>query len=337
MNKQRTYAVIPVVCLLIFQCIAFAGDVFKEVKDRAELSTASVQSVLTQWEEAKKLENWKKREAILWCSVKNTTDKKIPLFYEVQNPPFAGSYCLKYRNPELNDIICDIFLYEATLHTTWINQKRSGGVTIKKSDIPNDEDDEYRFLVASLALSTFSPKIYDQAWSNAQGGKLFYEYIGRVEPAKTLSSLLQAIPNKVDIGYENVGYQIPEKESFITLDNMFHVFSRILILHPDVAEKNEGKILAFIKPKALNYSTHQNMKTQDYLARLEALNILQQIGKIEDIVFIQNTLLKDIPPVPEARFIDSVHSEDGGMNLKIKAEKVIEAIKNRTSSSKLSK
>jgi hypothetical protein len=333
MKKQRAYVIIPIVYFLISQCIVFAGEAFKEIKDREELSTTSVRSVSAQWEVAKKQKDWKKREEVLSHPAIKGNSPNSSLFYEVRTPPFDGLYCLKYGNPELNDIICDMFLYEVDVASKLENKNLNGVATVEKNEIPNDEDGEYCFILSSLALSTFSPKIYDQVWSDGQGERLFYEYVARVEPEKTLSYLLKATLDETYPASEGVEYRIPGKNRLIMLDSLAHLFSRIVILHPQLAEKNARDILNFIKPKALKCAGSKNLKNRDYLARLAVLNILQQIGKTEDIPFIQNSLLKDIPPVPEARFIDNC--EDGGMDLKIKAEKVIEIIKKRTAGNAL--
>jgi hypothetical protein len=316
MNKQQLCITLTL-CFALLVGSVWAQTGFKEISERDFLTTTSLQRLREQWENGKKQQDWKTRKKVLYAQISNSDGLNPRLFYEVTTGTFQNAYCLKFSSSQLNDFICDMFLYESEISKS-------------KKDIPDDTDNEdggYYYVLGSVAASTFSPKIYDQMWKLGREAILFNEYIARVNPEKTLSLLLAAVSDTTSIGREDIDYLIPQENSYIHLTELLGVLTQISILYPDIAERQNTLILAFVKVKALNYSKHKGMQIADYFARLRVLNLLQRIGSSKDKKFIYEELIKNAPPAPKAYKVDlDASRENTGMELDAKAQKVMENI-----------
>lgn len=169
-----------------------------------------------------------------------------------------------------------------------------------------EHEADYLRQLASLAESTFSPRIYDYVWAYPNPGTWKMLYLANVLPERTMEHLVTATLA------ERLGHPRPEARdllfridtgAFLQISDAMQVLAFMARSQEDTVRKYRDQCIAFLQRHAMHYRNSRlesrYSKTRDYFCRLHALQILEVAGDRKDAAQTE-AIASDAPSKEEA-------------------------------------
>lgn len=206
---------------------------------------------------------------------------------------------------------------ELAMHGPWRNE--------------GEAEAEFQELLASIAESTFDPRIYEEVWNFPVWSPLHIAYLATVRPAETIERFAH-----VQAGFELNGETYAPDTIFLqhngaafSVHDAFDLLAHLAQQHPAHAGEQSEVFREFVETYALHYAPKKDSRYRerlDYLVRYRALEILAEIGRTADISLIKR--LSENPPERRPGNFRSVSGRDSSISAL--ADACMEAISRRT-------
>ena len=299
------------------------------------LSHEELEPILEVWDKAVASGILEDYETALLCVF-----EVMPYSENVGTASIGGARFVPFSNPEIVDRIVEFYL-------AVMDSKESGKPLYKE---PRDEfSSDYVKLemgvakvVAECAASTFDLRVYDKVLPYRTGlsGRFRTLYLASVNPRRTLNYLFET---QIDANYSGTGWG-----EF--MEHAFAILSYMTMQSPKALEAERERVFAFIAEhvkffaagdkdfKRDNPAEHLNrqytyqhmLKSNDYFARNDALDVLEFLGTITEVPLVEAIILDadewnaERPPTRSSRHLENPEQ------IRDKGLRIIEELRRRT-------
>jgi hypothetical protein len=258
----------------------------------------------------------------------------LPMAHVPKGMVFEDRDVLKYDNPEIQQRVVDLYLAAA-------DECAKESSPLHKGEYAG----EYLYTLATLAESTFSPRIYDHVLKRPRGlvGGLRCLYLSVVNPQITLDTYMSAsvghrLGKLIHPGYF---YCRTDGTALGDIQGAFRILAFMAELSPDTLAANRETVLSFVEKHARHYEKPITASyrpdrpyyrwRQDLRTREAALDVLQVLGEPEDIPLVEAVGL-NLPGV-EKTDSDQQPAQARGNQVRAKATRVIRAVEQKSNGS----
>lgn len=223
---------------------------------------------------------------------------------------------LRYDNPEIKVRV--IALYKGEM------EARFKGASPPTADVDGSEESaqaddgryrehdevylDYLDALVPLALSTFSPEIYETVLTHRLGGVARYQYLATVDAEHVLKLLLEAEPQeRTHVNQPPNILELPAAGTSKSVRDAFRLLDVLCDIAPETVVAEEDRVLEFVRKYALKYSEPvevsyrddpRHLSGQDYLVRRLALQTLDLLAETADIRDLVEEIMRDAPEPP---------------------------------------
>lgn len=284
------------------QNLAAADHIYQDFPELETLATEEVEPWLAVWD-----------EAVLSADVRalkelfRDVELVVPRGYRLGRFPV-----LRYANPEIVGRVTDLYNAEFELRAyTFDTGVSRVDLGLHDPSLDHEVFPNYLESLATLALSTFSPDIYETALKWGYGGKLHTAYLSSVYPETTLQLILETTLGERDGKQMNADtfYHSNADVSFGSIESVFELLSVLGERSPDVILRSQERVETFIQEHALYYATPRLVGSkpepkylwrQDHEVRVLALRSLELLSQVRDVYTIVDNIMGDVPDNPDS-------------------------------------
>jgi hypothetical protein len=254
---------------------------------------------------------------------------------------FGGDYYLRYSNPEIIDRVINLYLKE--------DARKAAGQPIAP-DATGEGIAEYMTALASIAESTFDPRIYATVLSPHSGllsGDFRNFYLAVVNPKKTLGVLFESKrgPHGRITRGANAGkpghpdYFYHDEIWGISVDDAYTLLSLMSTQSPAALRVGRTRTLSFVEKHVKHFAAPRKVSYRpepvyfqwhDYRVRSAALDTVGFLGTSAEVKLVEE-IIRDARDVDLER-LRSVRKLNPYEQIREKGRRIIEQIRSRSPS-----
>ena len=245
---------------------------------------------------------------------------------------FADAYFLRYSNPEIIDRVINHYLEAAA------NEAAGQWVA---SDASSEGSAEYMMFLASMAESTFDPRIYEAVLTFLGGfaGDFRNFYLATVNPERTLDLLFESKlgPYPGRRGSQNHFYH-HEIDMVMPLVDAYRILLLMFEQSPEALRTKRLQVLSFVGKYAKHYAVPQMrykpepeyLEWSDYWLRSRALDVVGFLGASSEVKLVEE-IIRDAREV-DLEYLRSTKKLDRYEQIREKGQRIIKQIRGRSPS-----
>ena len=285
--------------------------------------------LLERWDQAMKSDKFRDKSRVL-----GQVTSFVP-----KGRRFANRYFLCYSNPEIIDRVINHYLEEAA----------KAGQPIA-ADATGEGSAEYMITLASIAESTFDPRIYETVLMDLSGGVGDFRllYLATVNPEGTLELLFESRPgphgriqrgaNAGKEGHPDYFYH-PEIGGISVVD-AHDILSLMTTQSPEALRAQRTQVLSFVAKHVKHFATPRKrsykpkpvyLRWYDYDVRNAALDVVGFLGTSTEMKLVED-IIHDAREV-DLEYLRSIRKLDRYEQIWEKGLRIIKQILRRRSPS----
>ena len=246
---------------------------------------------------------------------------------------FADAYFLRYSNPEIIDRVINHYLEAAA------NEAAGQWVA---SDASSEGSAEYMMFLASMAESTFDPRVYEAVLTHLGGfaGDFLHLYLATVNPERTLDLLFESKlgPYPGKRGSQNHFYH-HEIDLVMHLSDAYRILLLMFEQSPEALRTKRLQVLSFVGKYAKHYAVPQMrykpepeyLEWSDYWLRSRALDVVGFLGASTEVKLVEG-IIEDAREVDLEYLRNTNKKLDRYEQIREKGQRIIKQIRGRSPS-----
>jgi hypothetical protein len=241
---------------------------------------------------------------------------------------YAGKYFLFYSNPEIRDRVIALYFNEAARY--------EAGQLIP--DLSGEGNAEFTRFVATLAESTFDPRIYETEWSRLGFyGDFKTLYRATVNAERSLDLMFEAKPQTGNPDY----FDHSEIDITLTVVDAYDILSLMVTQSPEALRTNRTRVFSFIAKHAKHFATPRKrsygsktetvyLRWHDYDVRNAALDIVSFLGTSAEVSLVEE-IIRDAQEV-DLEYLKDIRHLDQYEQIREKGLRIIAQIRGKSPS-----
>jgi hypothetical protein len=247
---------------------------------------------------------------------------------------FAEGYILRYSNPEIIDRVINHYLEVAA--------NKAAGQHWVAPDASSEGSAEYMMFLASMAESTFDPRVYEAVLTHLGGfaGNFRNFYLATVNPERTLDLLFESKlgPYPGKRGSQNCFYH-HEIDMSMHLSDAYRILLLMFEQSPEALRTKRLQVISFVTAYAKHFATPQKrsyepkpvyLEWSDYWTRSRALDVVGFLGASSEVKRVE-AIIHDAREV-DLEYLRSTKKLDRYEQIREKGLRVIKQISRRSPS-----